>query len=400
MVDPASGNALDGIRVIDLSRVLAGPLCTMNLADFGADVIKIEQPGRGDETRAWGPPFLGGESAYFLSVNRNKRSITLNLKEERGRQILQKLLRSADVLVENFKVGTLEAWGFTEDWRRREAPRLVHCQITGYGNQGPKAALPGYDFLLQAESGLMSITGEPDGVPMKLGVAIVDVCTGQQAAMGVLAALQARERTGAGQRVEANLFATSLSMLINVASNHFLTGKPPTRFGNAHPNIVPYRDFDCADGRIVIAVGNDDQFARLANVLGNAEWAEEPRFATNAGRVQNRETLEALMGQALSSDRSDVWLRRLNEAGIPAGRINSVEDALADPQTIADEMVVELDHPAAGRVRNLGVPLRLTETPARPPKPPPLLGADTEAVLRELGYKPEAIEQLRRDGVV
>ena len=400
MVDPASGNALDGIRVIDLSRVLAGPLCTMNLADFGADVIKIEQPGRGDETRAWGPPFLGGESAYFLSVNRNKRSVTLNLKDERGRQVLQKLLRSADVLVENFKVGTLEAWGFTEDWRRREAPRLVHCQITGYGNRGPKAALPGYDFLLQAESGLMSITGEPDGVPMKLGVAIVDVCTGQQAAMGVLAALQARERTGAGQRVEANLFATSLSMLINVASNHFFTGKPPTRFGNAHPNIVPYRDFDCADGRIVIAVGNDDQFARLASVLGNAEWAEEPRFATNAGRVQNRETLEALIGQALASERSDAWLRRLNEAGIPAGRINSVEEALADPQTIADEMVVELDHPAAGTVRSLGVPLRLTETPACPAKPPPLLGADTKAVLRELGYKPEAIERLRRDGVV
>ncbi len=395
-----SEGALAGLRVIDLSRVLAGPLCTMNLADMGADVIKIEQPVRGDETRGWGPPFAGGESAYFLSVNRNKRSVTLNLKEDRGRQILNELLSTADVLVENFKVGTLEKWGFDEAWRRREAPCLVHCQITGYGNRGPKAARPGYDFLLQAESGLMSITGEPDGAPMKLGVAIVDVCTGQQAAMGILAALQARQRTGLGQRVEANLFATSLAMLINVAANHFLTGQPPQRFGNAHPNIVPYRDFDCADGRIVIAVGNDGQFAQLADALGQQEWSKDPRFKTNAGRVENRQILESLMQQVLKSRDSGDWLERLAQAGIPSGQINTVDEALADPQTSANEMVVNWDHPNAGPLRSLGVPLRLTETPTRVPEAPPVLGADTDSVLADLGYDPDAIDALRRDSVI
>ncbi|MDE0113134.1 MAG: CoA transferase, partial [Albidovulum sp.] len=241
---------LDSVRVIDLSRILAGPFCAMNLGDLGAEVIKVEQPGKGDDTRSWGPPFVGEESAYFLGVNRNKRGITLNLKDPRGLDLLKSLLRSADVVVENFKSGTLEKWGITEEWREREAPRLIHCEITGYGNSGPRGGMPGYDFLMQAESGLMSITGDQDGDPMKLGVAIVDVCTGMYATVAILAALNARERTGRGQKIEATLFATGVSMLVNVASNYLASGKTRGRYGNGHPNIVPYRAFACADGNI------------------------------------------------------------------------------------------------------------------------------------------------------
>ena len=281
--------ALHGIRVIDLTRILAGPFCTMNLGDMGAGIIKIEQPGRGDDTRAWGPPFAGGEAAYFLGINRNKRSVTLNLKDERGREILRRLLAGADVLVENFKPGQLDGWGFTRAWMEENAPQVVHCSITGYGDQGPKGGMPGYDFLLQAESGLMSITGEKDGGPTKLGVAIVDVCTGQYAAMTILAALQARHRTGKGQRIDLSLFNTSLSMLINVASNHLIGGGRPGRFGNGHPNVVPYADYPCAEGEIALAVGNDPQFEKFAGLLGHPEWAADDRFKTNAGRVTNRE---------------------------------------------------------------------------------------------------------------
>ncbi len=391
---------LAGLRVVDLSRVLAGPLCTMNLGDMGADVIKVEQPGRGDDTRGWGPPFVGGESAYFLSVNRNKRSVTLNLKDARGRDILQRMLRSADVLVENFKVGTLEAWGITEDWRAREAPRLVHCQITGYGDCGPKAGLPGYDFLLQAESGLMSITGDTDGPPMKLGVAIVDVCTGLHAALGILAALQARTRTGRGQRVEATLYATSLSMLINVASNYLVSDRPPGRFGNAHPNIVPYRAFDCADAQIAVAVGNDPQFARLAVCLGHAEWADDARFLTNADRVQNRDVIEGLIEEALATRPAAEWIERLQGHDVPCGRINTVDEALGHAQTDAANMVVEVEHATAGALRMLGIPFQFSETPPHIAGPPPPLGAHTEPVLIEMGYDRKSIDELRRAGVV
>ena len=392
---------LAGLRVIDLSRVLAGPLCTMNLGDMGAEVIKVEQPGRGDETHGWGPPFAGDESAYFLAVNRNKRSITLNLKDPRGLDLLKTLVRSADVMVENFKVGTLDRWGLTAAWREREAPGLVHCQITGYGSAGPRGGLPGYDFLLQAESGLMSITGEADGAPAKLGVAIVDVCTGLHAAMAILAALNARKRTGRGQIVEATLYATSVSMLINVAANYLISGTPPGRYGNGHPNIVPYRVFDCADGQIAIAVGNDGQFANLAACLGHREWADDDRFRTNADRVRNRTTVDGLIGAALATRTVDAVLASLEAAVVPCGPINSVATTLEHAQTRACDMVVEVDHPTAGPIRTLGIPYGFSDTPAAIDRPPPPLGADTDQVLSEIvGLAPATIEAYRRDGVI
>src|SRR5215216_6428760 len=290
--------ALAGTRVLDLTRILAGPLCAMMLGDMGAEVIKIEPPGTGDDTRRWGPPFVGSEAAYFLGVNRNKRSLTLNLAAPEGQALLRELAAKADVLIDNFKIGTLEKWGFGDGWFAAHAPRVVRCSITGYGSSGPKAALPGYDFILQAQSGLMSICGEADGEPMKYGVAIVDVCTGMLACNSVLAALQARHATGKGQHVEVSLFESSLSMLVNVASNYLATGRDARRFGNGHPNVVPYSVFPVADGMIAVAVGNDSQFAKFAALLGKPEWAADPRYTRNAERVANRDTLEAGIKEA------------------------------------------------------------------------------------------------------
>src|SRR5918999_48899 len=291
--EPNMTGALADLRVLDLTRILAGPLCTMMLGDMGADVIKLEPPGGGDDTRTWGPPFAAKESAYFLGVNRNKRSMTLNMAVKPGQEILAKLVARSDVLVENFKVGTLEKWGFGNDWLQAHAPRAIRCSITGYGALGPKAGLPGYDFILQAESGLMSICGDPEGDPMKYGVAIVDICTGMLACNSILAALQARHRTGKGQHVEVSLFDSSLAMLVNVASNYLVSGRDARRFGNGHPNIVPYTAYPVQDGMIAVAVGNDAQFAKFAALLGKPEWASDARYATNPERVANRDTLDA-----------------------------------------------------------------------------------------------------------
>ncbi|MEQ8194919.1 MAG: CoA transferase [Rhodospirillales bacterium] len=392
---------LKGIRVIDLTRILAGPFCTMNLGDMGAEVIKIERPGSGDDTRRWGPPFAGAEAAYFLGVNRNKRSVTLNLKEERGREILKSLLINADVLIENFKTGTLEAWGVTQAWREEHAPKLVHCQITGYGDKGPKGGLPGYDFLLQAESGLMSITGERDGGPIKYGVAIVDVCTGMYAAMGILAALNARASTGKGQRITATLFDTSLSMLVNVASNYLISGKRPGRFGNGHANIVPYRDFPCGDGEIALAVGNDEQFARFAACVGHGEWARDERFKTNPARVENRDILEPMIREALQPRSARTWIAKLQKEGIPCSMVAPVDEALESEQAKANNMVVEMEHPSAGTIRMLGIPYHFSDTPEAIQSPPPELGADTDSVLKALAGLNEAdLDALREKGVI
>src|SRR5690349_807968 len=282
-----NSGALAGIRVVDLTRILAGPLCAMMLGDMGADIVKVEPPGAGDDTRTWGPPFAAGEAAYFLGINRNKRSLTLNLAAPAGQAVLRQLLARADVVIDNFKLGTLARWGFTDAWFEANAPRLVRCQITGYGSTGPKARLPGYDFILQAESGLMSICGPADGGPTKYGVAIVDVCTGMLACNAILAALNARSRTGKGQKVEVSLYESSLAMLVNVASNCLVSGKGGGRFGNGHPSIVPYTTYQAADGMIALGIGNERQFARIAEVLGHPEWAKDARFTSNCARVEN-----------------------------------------------------------------------------------------------------------------
>jgi crotonobetainyl-CoA:carnitine CoA-transferase CaiB-like acyl-CoA transferase len=393
--------ALEGLRVLDLTRILAGPLCTMMLGDMGADVIKVEPPGTGDDTRTWGPPFADKESAYFLGINRNKRSITLNMAAKPGQDILAKLIAQCDVIVENFKVGTLEKWGFGNDWLEKHAPRVIRCSITGYGSTGPKAGLPGYDFILQAESGLMSICGEPDGEPMKYGVAIVDVCTGMLASNSILAALQARHVTGKGQHVEVSLFDSSLAMLANVASNHLVSGRAARRFGNGHPNIVPYTAYPTSDDRIAVAVGNDGQFAKFAALLGKPEWASDLRYSKNPERVANRESLDAAISERLLTQSAQSWLSRLTEVGIPCGRINTVAQALSDPHTVAREMVRSVSHPTAGEVKMLGIPFRFSDTPASIRRAPPTLGQHTEQILREVLKLSDArINELRSAKVI
>ena len=396
-----NNGALKGIRVIDLTRILAGPICTMNLGDMGAEIIKIENPDRGDDTRGWGPPFVEGEAAYFLGINRNKRSVTLNLKEEEGKKILHSLLKNADVLIENFKAGTLCQWGFTPEWVEENLPQLIHCSITGYGDKGPKGGMPGYDFLLQAESGLMSITGDKEGRPAKLGVAIVDVCTGQYAAMTILAALNSRNNTKKGQRIDLSLFNTSLSMLINVASNYLVGKQTPKRYGNAHPNIVPYSDFKCSDGYIAIAVGNDSQFCRFAECLEKPEWAINELYKTNAQRVINRIDLEKKITSVLLKKTIKDWLILFEGNNIPASKINSVREALESEQASVNKMVLEENHPVAGTYRTLGIPFKFSKTSAEINLPPPLLGADTDDVLMKLvGLKPEKITKLREDKII
>jgi crotonobetainyl-CoA:carnitine CoA-transferase CaiB-like acyl-CoA transferase len=391
--------ALAGLKVLDLTRVLAGPLCAMTLGDMGAEVIKVEPPS-GDDTRAWGPPEAGGEAAYFLGVNRNKRSVRLDLSKPSARDVLARLIRRADVLVENYKLGTLERWGFGPEWMDANAPRLIHCSITGYGESGPKAALPGYDFVLQAESGLMSITGPVDGEPTKYGVAIVDIATGLYAAIAILGALASRTATGRGQKVSLSLFETGLTLLANVASNHLVTGREAGRFGNGHPNIVPYSTYPTADGTLALAVGNDGQFARLAEVAGRPEWASEPRFARNADRVRNRHVVEPAVAAALAEHGTAWWIERLRAVGVPCGAVNGVAAAIADPQTGARDMVIEVPHPTAGLLRLLGFPIKMSATPLAANLPPPLLGQHTEAVLRELGLDDRDLARLAEDGAI
>ncbi|HET7256979.1 MAG TPA: CoA transferase [Xanthobacteraceae bacterium] len=400
MTDAANG-PLAGTRVVDLTRILAGPLCTMMLGDMGAEVIKVEPPDKGDDTRGWGPPFVAGEAAYFLGVNRNKRSLTLNMAVPAGQKILAGLVEKADVLIDNFRIGTLEKWGFTDAWFAQHAPRLVRCSITGYGSTGPKAALPGYDFILQAESGLMSICGEPDGGPTKYGVAIVDVCTGMLASNSILAALNARHRTGKGQKVELSLYETSLAMLINVASNYLTAGRNAGRFGNGHPSIVPYTTYQAADAMIAIGIGNERQFARIAEVLGHPEWATDARFTSNRARVENRAAIDGLINAALSQGDAGVWLEKLKAVGVPCGRINSVADALDDPHTAARDMIETVEHPTIGALKMLGIPFKFSDTACSVRRAPPTLGQHSDEILAgELGLDAKAIAELRQAKVI
>jgi len=400
MSEPAG--ALAGLRVLDLTRILAGPLCGQMLGDMGAEVIKVEPPGAGDDTRTWGPPFTeGGESAYFLGINRNKRSVTLNMASKPGQEILQQLVKKADVVIENFKLGTLEKWGITNEWLEKNAPRAIRCSITGYGSTGPDSALPGYDFILQAESGLMSICGEPGGTPTKYGVAIVDVVTGLYACNSILAALAARHRTGRGQHVEVCLYDSGIAMLINVASNYLMCGREGRRFGNGHPSIVPYTTYPTADGMMAVAAGNDGQFARFAETVGHAEWAKDQRFTKNPARVANREALDDLIARALKKGKTADWIAKLRAVGVPCGPINTVAEALTDPHTLARELVRTVRHPTAGEIKMVGIPFRLNDTPASIRRAPPLLGQHTDEVLGgELGISAARIAQLRAEEVI
>jgi crotonobetainyl-CoA:carnitine CoA-transferase CaiB-like acyl-CoA transferase len=377
---------LEGIRVLDLSRVLAGPYCTMLLADLGADVVKVERPGEGDETRTWGPPYAGGEAAYFLSVNRGKRSIAVDLSRPEGQEVARRLALGADVLVENFRVGTAARFGLGYDDLAEVNPRLVYCSITGFGGREP-VGRPGYDFVVQAESGLMAITGEQDGTPLKVGVALVDVLTGYAAATSVLAAL----RSGEGARLEVSLLDTALSALVNVASSALVTGAEPRRFGNAHPNIVPYQTFDAADGTLAVAAANDGLFRRLCAVVERPDLAEDARFRTNPARVEHRDELVDELQAVLATRSAAVWLEKLDAAGVPAGKVRGVLEALEAAVTVT------VDHPTIGPLRLVGSPV----SPAREdPAAPPLLGQHTNDVLVEAGWGVAEVEALRSAGVV
>ncbi len=391
---------LEGIRVIDCSRVLAGPYTTMVLGDLGADVIKVERPGSGDDTRRWGPPFTGGESAYYLATNRNKRSITLNFKSEKGREILKQLVAGADVLIENFKHGDFDRMGIGYEALSKINPGLVYCSITGYGASGPYAAKPGYDFMIQAEGGVMSIIGPADGEPYKIGVAIVDVTAGLYAANAIQAALRYRDKTGKGQKVDISLFESQISWLINVASSYLVSGERPKRYGNAHPSIVPYETFPTADGYIAAGAGNDTQFRRFCHVLDLDDVSDDRRFRTNPDRVENRQALIPMLRERFSTRTTDAWIKLLEEANIPCAPINTIDKVFAHPQVKAREMVVEVPHPTAGKVKLVGLPYKLSETPLGIYRHPPLLGEHTGEVLRELGYSDQGIDSLQEEGVI
>lgn len=391
---------LAGIRVLDLTRVLAGPYCTMLLGDLGADVVKVEPPGRGDDTRHWGPPFVGGESAYYLSINRNKRGITVNLKSEAGQEIVRRLATEADVVVENFKTGTLVEWGLDYASLRALNPRLIFLSITGYGQTGPMRQRAGYDLIIQAEGGIMSITGPEDGPPYKVGVAIVDITTGMTAANAILGALFYRERTGEGQAIDLSLYDTHLSWLANVASSYLVSGEPAQRYGNAHQSLVPYEVFATADGYVAVGIGNDRQFSKLCALMGREAWATDPRFATNPARVANRDTLLPLVRAVFTERTTEAWLADLGGLGIPSGMVNSVEEALRHPSAIARGMVTEISHPTGGKVRQVSAPAKFSATPTSIRRPPPLLGEHTTEVLSELGYSGDEIKKLRASGAI
>jgi len=389
---------LQGITVLDLTRVLSGPYCTMLLADLGARVIKVEQPGKGDDTRAWGPPFQSGESAYFLSINRNKESVTLDFKQPEGRSLVERLLARADVLVENFRPGTLAKLGLDYATIQTRYPRLVYCSISGFGHTGPRQREAGYDAVMQGEGGLMSITGASDGPPYRLGVAIADIVTGMFAAQGITAALLARERTGRGQAVDMAMLDSVAALLSYQAGIYFATNRAPGRMGNRHPTIVPYETFSASDGEFVLAVGNDDQWRRFCRV---ADLDEDERFATNRQRVVAYDELRPLLAARLRREPRGYWIERLTAAGVPCGSVRDLAELFSDPQIDARAMVEEVQHAAVGPMRVLGTPLKLSETPASIRTPPPRLGEHTDSVLTSVaGVATTELDALRAKGVI
>lgn len=410
---PGTGEkALSDLRVLDLTRVLAGPWCTQNLADLGADVIKVERPGSGDDTRHWGPPFLKdrdgnetSETAYYLAANRGKRSVTLDISAAEGQAIVRKLAAVCDVVVENYKVGQLAKYGLDYESLAAVNPRLIYCSITGFGQDGPYKDRAGYDFIIQGMGGFMSITGErddlPGGGPQKAGVAVSDLMTGMYATVAILAAVVQRARTGVGQRIDMALLDTLVSMLANMNTNYLTTGRAPGRVGNAHPNIVPYQVFAASDGHVIVGVGNDRQYAKFCEIAGRADLATDPRFARNADRVRNRNILIPLLEQAVRERPAAFWAEQLERAGVPCGPINSIAQALSDPQIVARGLNVELPHPLAGSVSLVGTPMRMSASPPALERAPPTLGQHTDEVLRELaGIDAETLAALRARGII
>ena len=407
MTDP--GGPLDGIRVLDLSRVLAGPFCTQMLADLGAEVIKVERPGVGDETRTWGPPYVRDpdgadttESAYYLCANRNKRSVTIDFSQPRGIALVKRLLARSDVLVENFKVGGLAKFGLGYEQLREEFPGLVYCSITGFGQTGPYAHRPGYDMMAQGMGGLISITGEPDRPPSKVPVAINDIMTGMYTAVALLSALRHRDSTGEGQQVDVGLLDVQVSWLANVASNYLVGGKIPRRLGTAHPNSVPYQVFPTGDGFIIIAANNDGQFERFCRAAGTPELLEDPDFASNALRVRNRDRLISMIEAVTRTRGTDAWMEALESAGVPCAPVNTIDRVFADPQVQARGMQIRMPHPLAGEdVRLVGSPIRLSRTPVSYRRAPPTLGQHTDEVLAEvLGLSEDERDALHEEGVI
>lgn len=389
-----AGGSLRGLRVLDLSRVLAGPLCTQLLGDHGAEVVKVEPPA-GDETRTWGPPFLSDSvSAYFNNLNRNKSNVCLDLRREAGQRVLGDLLAQSDVVVENFKTGTLERWGLGDDVLRSRYPGLVQCRITGFGGDGPMGGMPGYDAACQAYGGLLSINGEPDGQPLRIGVPIVDMVTGIYAFSGILLALHERNRTGLGQLVDCTLIDTAVSLLHPHSAAHLADGRVPRRTGSAHPTIAPYDTFDARDGQIFIGAGNDRQFAQLAEALGQVELVDDARFATNAGRVASVQDLRQILAAAIAQHDRHALARNLLSKGVPATAVHDVAEALADPHVRHREMVVEM-----GDYRGVGIPIKLSGTPGSVREPPRAQGADTRRVLTDLGLRTEDVDALVADAV-
>jgi crotonobetainyl-CoA:carnitine CoA-transferase CaiB-like acyl-CoA transferase len=406
MPDPATPSGpLRGLRVFDLTRVLAGPTCVQMLGDLGAEVIKIEKPGSGDDTRGFAPPFVPGsrESAYFVGVNRNKQSVTLDIARPEGQRLAKRLLAHCDILVENFKVGALARYGLGYEDIRKEFPGLVYCSITGFGQTGPYAPRPGYDSLIQAMGGVMSLTGEPDGMPQKVGVPVADLFAGLYGCIGILAALRHKERTGHGQQIDIGMLDTHVAWLANQGMNFLATGEDPARLGNQHPNIVPYQVFPTADGYVVLSVGNDPTFRRFCEAFGLGHLPDDPRFATNAARVQNRQLVTDTLTPTMRKHPTEWWVEQLEALKIGGGPINRLSEVFADPQVLARGMVVELPHASAegGRVKVIANPVRLSETPVDYRISPPTLGAHTEDVLRKLlGMGAAEIAALREQGIV
>ncbi|MBY8991331.1 MAG: CoA transferase [Candidatus Lokiarchaeota archaeon] len=391
---------LEGIKILDLSRALAGPYCSMMLADMGAEVIKVEMPGKGDDSRAWGPPFLEGESAYFMSVNRNKKSITLNLKQDRAIEIIHKLIKQSDVLLENFRPGTMEKLKLSYNEVKEINPQIIYCSISGFGQDGPYRLFPGMDQVLQGMGGLMSITGEPSGPPIKVGVAVADIAGGMFAAFGIMVALFNKQNTGKGQKIDNSLLDNQLAWLTYRAGSFFMSGEIPKPLGSGHPVIVPYQAFKTKDSYFNLAVGNDQLWGKFCKAIGLESITNNPKYATNADRVKNREELIEIIGNIICTKKTNDWLNILNEAGIPCGPIYNLDQVFSDPQVLHREMVKEIDHSTVGKIKVTGIPIKFSETPGEILTAPPVLGQHTKEILTALGYPREDIEKMYNDGIV